>query len=449
MPGTWVDRVAAIARAQRAAYSAHPNVVPLLIGVPIAEPAVLEIYRELARALASAGFDDAEVSVLLEVIDSFAIGNALEQGVPPQVWVDPDDEGALARAMRSWSDPRALLDEAFETGLEFMLDGMQSRLARKQAPRDRYAEHSLLDGLSEPFEHLDSAEARAALREHWGLEGADPVRLDTERDDTFRAGDVLLKVAHPTDDPAVIEMQSAALAHVAATDPGIPVQRVVAALDGSHSAAVAGRHARVLTWLDGDIAADQDLPVAFFETAGRMLGRLNRALAGFQHPGAHRDLAWDLPHLPDLRTHATAPLHLEVIDRFTAETLPALAGLPHQVIHNDGHPGNLLVRAGALVGILDFGDTVYSPRVCDLAVALAYLVPDGPRPWPEVDALATGFLTEVPLSDAELAQLPMLMAARTIMRSVVNQALQRQAHSDPSGFYAANDRKLQQILKGA
>jgi hydroxylysine kinase len=307
---------------------------------------------------------------------------------------------------------------------------------------------SLLDGLSEPFDHLDSAGARAALLEHWGIEAADPVRLDTERDDTFRAGDVLLKVAHPRDDPAAIEMQSAALAHVAATDPGIPVQRVVATLDGSQSATVAGRHARVLTWLGGDIVAGQELSVTFFETAGGMLGRLNRALAEFRHPGAHRDLAWDLPHLPDLRRHTTTPLHLEVIDRFTAETLPALAALPHQVIHNDGHPGNLLVRAGSLEGILDFGDAVYAPRVCDLAVALAYLVPDGPRPWPEVDAFTAGFLNEVPLSDPELAQLPMLMAARTIMRSVINQALHREAHSDPSGFYAANDRKLHQILKG-
>lgn len=129
--GTWVDRVAAIARAQRAAYSAHPNVVPLLIGVPIAQPDVLEIYRELARALSSAGFDDAEVGVLLEVIDSFAIGNALEQRAPQQIWVDPDDEGALARSMRSWSGPQALLDEAFETGLEFILGGMQARLRNR------------------------------------------------------------------------------------------------------------------------------------------------------------------------------------------------------------------------------------------------------------------------------------------------------------------------------
>lgn len=133
---TWVDRVASIARAQRAAYSAHPYVVPLLIGVPIAQPAVLEIYRALARALASAGFDDAEVGVLLEVIDSFAIGNALEQRAPQQTWVDPDDDGPLVRAMRSWNDPRALLDEAFETGLEFILGGMQARLSNRPSPSE-------------------------------------------------------------------------------------------------------------------------------------------------------------------------------------------------------------------------------------------------------------------------------------------------------------------------
>ena len=133
LPAAWVDRVALIARAQRAAYSAHPHIVPLFIGVPIAEPAVLAIYRALAATLASAGFSDSEVSVLLEVLDSFAIGNALEQKAPPESWVDEDGGGALARAMRSWSDPHALLDEAFETGLEFMLAGMQARLKDRSA----------------------------------------------------------------------------------------------------------------------------------------------------------------------------------------------------------------------------------------------------------------------------------------------------------------------------
>ena len=179
-----------------------------------------------------------------------------------------------------------------------------------------------------------------------------------------------------------------------------------------------------------------------------MLGRLNRALADFAHPAGDRALSWDLSNLPDLRSHASEPLHLEIIDRFAAEVSPVLAGLPHQVIHNDGHPGNLLVdpaRPDAVAGVLDFGDTVRTARVCELAVALAYLVPDAPRPWPEVDAFTAGFEGVVPLSTNERALLPMLIAARTIMRTVINQVLN--PGPDPHGFYVRNDRKLRHILE--
>jgi len=312
---------------------------------------------------------------------------------------------------------------------------------------------TLLDGLAEPFTAVEPAEAVALLAERWGIAAAGLTRLETERDDTFRVsvadGDVTLKVAHPNDPAELIDLQSRALEHARAADPGIPLQRVVPTLAGDLAADVGGRTARVLTWLDGDLVLDSPQTPALFGDAGRLLGRLNRALADFVHPAADRDLAWDLPHLPDLRPHATDPLHLEVIDRFAAEIVPALAALPHQVIHNDGHPGNLLVdpsHPDVVAGILDFGDVTRSPRVCDLAVALAYLVPDAPRPWPDVDAFTEGFESVVPLTDGERAVLPMLIAARTIMRTVINQVMNTE-DGDPHGFYARNERKLRHILK--
>lgn len=312
---------------------------------------------------------------------------------------------------------------------------------------------TLLDGLAEPFTPIGEATARDALAGFWGLQADRLTRLDTERDDTFRAefGSevVTIKVAHPNDDPVVIAMQGAAMAHALEADPGIPVQRIVPTLDGAPSVQVEGRVTRVLSWLDGDVVSEAQTSPALFEHAGRMLGRLNRALSDFRHPGADRDLAWDLPHLPDLREYATDPVHLDVIDRFGSEVAPVLAGLPNQVIHNDGHPGNLLARGERVVGILDFGDAVHSARVCDLAVALAYLVPDAPRPWADVDAFTAGFTAEVPLGEDELALLPMLIAARTIMRSLINQALERDAHADPHGFSARNDRTLRHILETA
>jgi Ser/Thr protein kinase RdoA (MazF antagonist) len=322
---------------------------------------------------------------------------------------------------------------------------------------------TLLDGLAEPFTAVEPDDAVSMLAEHWRITVGGLTRLETERDDTFRVsvadasaadgsthgGDLVLKVAHPSDPPGLIDLQSRALEHARAADPGIPLQRVVPTRTGALGAVVGGRTARVLTWLDGELVLESPQTPALFGDAGRMLGRLNRALAGFEHPAADRDLAWDLPHLPDLRPHATDPLHLELIDRFAAETVPALAQLPHQVIHNDGHPGNLLVdpaRPEAVAGILDFGDVTRSPRVCDLAVALAYLVPDAPRPWPDFEAFEAGFDSVVPLTDGERAVLPMLIAARTIMRTVINQVMNPE-YEDKDGFYARNERRLRHILE--
>lgn len=311
----------------------------------------------------------------------------------------------------------------------------------------------LLDDLAAPFDPVEPEAARAALADTWGLDATALERLDTERDDTFRAttarGDVLLKIAHPADDPAVIDFQVRAMQHVHDADPGIPIQRVLPARDGAITAAVDGRVARVLTYLHGDLVLEEPRPPSLYAEAGRMLGRLNRALASYEHPAADRDLVWDLPRLPDLLPDASDPLHIEVMLRFAAETAPALVRLPHQVIHNDGHPGNLLVdpaNPGTMSGILDFGDALRSARICDLGVSLAYLVPDAPHPWPDVDAFLGGFEDAVPLLPEERALLPMLMAARTIMRTVVNQRLHRDRDEDLHGFYARNDRKLRRIL---
>ena len=46
--------------------------------------------------------------------------------------------------------------------------------------------------------------------------------------------------------------------------------------------------------------------------------------------------------------------------------------LRHGVIHGDANDYNVIVGGGRMVGLLDFGDMVYSATVCDLAVALAY-----------------------------------------------------------------------------
>jgi len=269
--------------------------------------------------------------------------------------------------------------------------------------------------LAEPFERMTPAAASVLLLEHYGLRSTRLELLDTERDDSFKvitaAGLYVLKVAHPSDDPAVIEMQGAAMERAAAA--GLPVQRVIAPVRELPK----GRTVRLLTWLEGDLLAHTPPDL---RSCGRMLGQLAAALTGFEHPAAHRHFAWDLQVFTELRAAPHPAVADLVFERFAALDLDAL---PHQFIHNDFHPGNVLVTEGTVVGILDFGDSLHSARVIDVAVALAYLLPDTGDALQQVDPFVDGYESVTPLLAAERDAIPTLVAARLVQRIVLNSLL--------------------------
>jgi hydroxylysine kinase len=311
---------------------------------------------------------------------------------------------------------------------------------------------SILAGLADPFERMTEAEASALLAEHYGLEPSGLERLDTERDDSWRVatgnGDFVLKVAHPADDALAIGLQIEAPFRAALVDPSLPVQRVLPSRHGELVPHWHGRAARLLSWLPGELLALHQPTDEQLALCGATLGRLSRALRDFEHPAAGCELAWDLQRLPRLRPFAHDPLTLGVIERFERVVAPALAALPHQVIHNDFHPGNVLVDAADpryVVGVLDFGDVVHTARVCDLGVALAYLVPSEGPVWAAAQPFLDGFESEVPLLDAERVVLPDLVAARLVQRILIPEQL---AHGRDDIMHAmdANTRLLRNLL---
>lgn len=310
----------------------------------------------------------------------------------------------------------------------------------------------MLQELAGRFERMTPAEASALLKRHYGVDAVQLERLDTERDDSFRVttadGYLVLKVAHPDDDPAVTDLQSAAMQR--AGESGLPVQRLIRTRDGHATAIVEGRVARVLSWLDGDLLADRAPDEVQLVALGVALGRLSDALAGFEHPASHRVLAWDLQRTAALREYAADKQSRDVIDRYERVVAPALDRLPHQVIHNDFHPGNLLVDPATdkfVTGILDFGDVVYTARVCDLGVAIAYLVPEEGPVWRNAEALIRGFETIVPLQQQERDLLPDLVAARLMMRVLIP-AIVPQPRTDTLHYIDRNRRLLHRLLEG-
>jgi len=125
----WRDELEVILRGMKSSYAAHPRLVALLVDTPIRSETVLGIYERIAVALERAGFASPAVAVYLEVLDSFALGIALERAAPHDTWVASAATGALGAASTAWTDDDARLDAAFEVGLHAILDAIE-RAAR-------------------------------------------------------------------------------------------------------------------------------------------------------------------------------------------------------------------------------------------------------------------------------------------------------------------------------
>ena len=126
--------------------------------------------------------------------------------------------------------------------------------------------------------------------------------LPGERDLNFRldtAGAAyVLKFANAEERRAHLELQHAALAHLARREPGLALQRVVPARDGSDLMAIASADGvehwvRLLTFLPGrlwsEACARRRPSPALLASLGATLGAVDRGLADFDSAAAHRD----------------------------------------------------------------------------------------------------------------------------------------------------------------
>jgi Ser/Thr protein kinase RdoA (MazF antagonist) len=134
------------------------------------------------------------------------------------------------------------------------------------------------------------SEAVEIARDLYGLDAiASP--LNGEFDDNFHLktpenAQYALKIMRPGCDPALVDLQRAVLHRLR----DLPVPRVIGDVKESN-----GRLVWLLEWIPGRLLADyHPRTPAMLADIGRVLGRVDRALEGFDHPAAHRELKWDL-----------------------------------------------------------------------------------------------------------------------------------------------------------
>jgi hydroxylysine kinase len=287
---------------------------------------------------------------------------------------------------------------------------------------------------------LSIPEAIAFMRSAFGIAGRAQV-LKSERDQNFLiesdAGRFVLKITNPAEDRSVTNFQTAALLHVAATDPGLPVPRLVPDRKGyrEHIFSPDGgapRIARLLSFLPGVMATMAPPTAALRASIGKALARFDRALTGFAHPAQEHELSWDIMHMAKLRPllpeiqddQLRARVH-GILDQFETNVFPALARLRRQVIHNDLSLFNVLVDREApshVTGVLDFGDMVRAPLINELAVAASYHFSSEGDPLSPIIDLIRAYHETLPLRPAETDLLGDLIATRQAMTVLITES---------------------------
>ena len=204
---------------------------------------------------------------------------------------------------------------------------------------------------------------------------------------------------------------------------------------------------RMVHYIDGAPLARVAQPPALLRDLGRKLGQLDRALADFDHPAVHRDFHWDLANGNRiLDEYGELVGDSELRELIGKHRIKFDSELRHSVIHGDANDYNVLVDPERIevVGLIDFGDMVYSYTVGNLAVALAYVVLDKADPRAAAREVVEGYTSEFALMQDELAALWPLVLMRLCM-SVCLAAHQQQQRPE-NEYLRISQRAIEAIL---
>ena len=134
----WPDALKAWARAYRAAFREHPNMVPFLARGPARRPAALRLADAVYGALAEAGWPPSHATRIGAAMRYFVAGSALGSfalGFVDDPRLYESDYPHLRDAHRLAGLQSRIDDGAFELGLTALVDGFADMFRRLKLPR--------------------------------------------------------------------------------------------------------------------------------------------------------------------------------------------------------------------------------------------------------------------------------------------------------------------------
>ena len=259
-------------------------------------------------------------------------------------------------------------------------------------------------------------------------------KITTKEEECF-----ILKVSRPNENVAYLDFQQKLLQYIDTQNQDIVAPKVIVDSNGNTisnfvDAQGNDRKVRLLTWIHGRIWSSVNPQLdSLRKSLGVQCGKLTAALMGFEHSLATRDFEWDIAQSLWTKEH----LHLfegdkkEIITHFQTEfekVQNSYAKLRKSIVHNDANDNNVLVTEilvnPKVRAAIDYGDTIHTQIINDLAITCAYAIMHKNDPLDAVLPIVSGYHDSFPILEAELEHLYLAIAMRLVI-SVTKSTLNR------------------------
>ena len=262
---------------------------------------------------------------------------------------------------------------------------------------------------------------------------------------------VLLRLSPSGDGVDDIRFRQSVMAAV--SDLGTTAPSIIPTLGGDDWALLDdGRVAHMYSWVAGIPFSEAGRPFELAHEIGAVAGTIVEALSDL--PRGHRthDFLWDLAdaarvvgdRADTIGDRRLRNLVLRVMARYANVDLGVL---PRQVIHNDLNDENLLVSNGSIAGVIDFGDTIETVRIAELAIACTYVMLGQDDPVSVAADTIAGYRSATTLDEAEADVLFDLILTR-LATSVVMSASRGDANPHHMVTEALAWDLLERLLAG-
>jgi hydroxylysine kinase len=180
---------------------------------------------------------------------------------------------------------------------------------------------------------------------------------------------------------------------------------------------------RLFDWIEGRTLNNIANSYDSFVQVGEMLGKVTLALQGFMHTSFTRIHAWDLkqfngitPFIVSVEEEWIRDIITRVHQEFIHQVLPDSSSFRYSCIHGDANDANIIVNEEMnVMGLIDFGDSVYTWTVNDIATCMCYALLSTYGKTERhlvLKALFISYSTIFPLLSIEMKHLRMLICMR-------------------------------------